>query len=171
MDLQAVTDTVTAVVEARGLEIDRLETAAAGRRMVLRIFLDGDGPAGRGPSLDDIADATRAISAALDETPAVGNDPYVLEVSSRGVTRPLTEPKHYRRNVGRLAVASLVGGEKLTGRILATDADGVRFDVDGAERAVPYQQIQKAVVQVELNRAADDDEDAEESAGLGDEEE
>ena len=137
---------------------------------MLRVYLDGEGAAGRGPSLDDIAEATRAISVALDETPAVGNAPYVLEVSSRGVSRPLTEPKHFRRNAGRLAIASLVGGEKLTGRIIGTDADGVRFDVDGTERAVSHSQIQKAVVQVELNRAADDEEDAD-AADLDDEEE
>ena len=70
MNSQAVADALAAVVGALGLEIDRVETAAAGKRSVLRIFLDGDGPEGRGPSLDDIAEATRAISAALDDSPA-----------------------------------------------------------------------------------------------------
>ena len=78
----------------------------AGKRRVVRIFLDGDGPQGRGPSLDEIADATRAISRELDDAPAMGSRPWTLEVSSRGVSRPLTEAKHYRRNTGRLISAT-----------------------------------------------------------------
>ncbi len=159
MNSQAVADALAAVVGALGLEIDRVETAAAGKRSVLRIFLDGDGPEGRGPSLDDIAEATRAISAALDDSPVVGNGPYVLEVSSRGVSRPLTEPKHFRRNTGRLVALRLAGGEQLTGRIAGADADGVRLDVESGEREVPYAQIGSAVVQVELNRLPAEDAD------------
>lgn len=155
---------IAPVVAALGLEVDRVETAAAGKRTVLRVYLDGDGPEGRGPSLDDIADATRAISIALDDSPATGNAPYLLEVSSRGVGRPLTDPKHYRRNTGRLITASQQEGGSLTGRILATDADGVRLDVEGTERTLPYDQIGKAVVQVELNRLPDATEDEADAA-------
>lgn len=158
MDRQAVTELLEPVVAASGLEIDRVETAAAGRRTVLRVFLDGDGPEGRGPSLDQIADATRAISKALDASPVPGNAPYLLEVSSRGVSRPLTEPRHFRRNLGRLVVLSLAGGGSLTGRIAAADDDGVRLDVDGAERRLGYAELARAVVQVELNRLPADDE-------------
>lgn len=171
MNTIGVTEAVTVVVEALGLEIDRIETVPAGKRTVLRIFLDGEGAEGRGPSLDQIAGATRAISAVLDDSPAVGTAPYVLEVSSRGATRPLTEAKHYRRNVGRLLAVSLAGGEKVTGRIIATDADGVRLDVDGAQRTLPYAQINKAVVQVELNRLPDDLEDADGASEESDDEE
>lgn len=158
MNQQAVMDAVTPVVEALGLEIDRVETAPAGRRTVLRIFLDGDGPEGHGPTLDEIAQATRAISVALDESPAVGNAPYVLEVSSRGVKRPLTEPKHFRRNTGRLVALRLVSGEKPVGRVLEAGAEGVLLAVEGVEREVPYADIDKAVVQVELNKLPPDDE-------------
>lgn len=159
MDRNALLPLLTPVVTSRGLEIDRIETAAAGRRTVLRIFLDGDGPEGRGPSLDEIADATRAISAALDESPVPGNGPYVLEVSSRGVGRPLSEPKHYRRNTGRLVEVTLTAGEGLTGRITDADADGVRLDIDGAERDVPYADVSAARVVVEMNRQLNENEE------------
>ena len=152
MNSQAVAEALAATVEALGLEIDRVETASAGKRSVLRVFLDGDGPEGRGPSLDEIAAATRAISVALDDSPAVGSGPYLLEVSSRGVSRPLTDPKHFRRNTGRLVALRLAVGERLTGRIVAADADGVRLEAESGEREVPYTQIESAVVQVELNR-------------------
>ena len=83
MKEQAIAALVGPVVEQHGLEVDRIEIASAGKRSVLRVYLDGDGPEGRGPSLDEIADATRAVSAALDESDATGNAPYTLEVSSR----------------------------------------------------------------------------------------
>lgn len=164
MKENAIASVVTPVVEGLGLEVDRIETMRAGKRTLLRISLDGDGPQGRGPSLDEIAEATRAVSDALDASAASGNAPYTLEVSSRGVSRPLTEAKHYRRNIGRLVALTLAGGEKTTGRIVASSPDEVEIDIDGASRTVALSDISKAVVQVELNRPDED-------AGDGDEEE
>lgn len=145
---------LTPVVAAHSLEIDRVEILPAGRRSLVRVFLDGDGPAGLGPSLDEITDATRAISAALDEATLTGNAPYTLEVSSRGVGRPLTEPRHYRRNRGRLVAVSGPDLE-LTGRIVDVADDGLVLDVDGDRRTLPLAGIRQAVVQVELNRMPD----------------
>lgn len=151
MDSAQVTTLVSPVVEHHGLEVDRVEVVAAGKRALVRIFLDGDGPEGRGPSLDQIAEATRSISAALDDADLTRGRPYVLEVSSRGVGRPLTEAKHYRRNLGRLVALSTEAGE-VVGRITAVGEDAVELDIDGAGRAVPLASIEKALVQVELNR-------------------
>lgn len=149
---------LTPAVAAQQLEIDRIEVLSAGRRKVVRVFLDGDGPDGRGPSLDDIAEATRAISTALDDSPITGSAPYTLEVSSRGVSRPLTEPKHYRRNQGRLV--RLTGADlDLTGRIVAVADLAVTLDCDGSIRELALADIDKAVVQVELNRLPDSDEE------------
>lgn len=154
MNTSAIADVVGPVVESSGLEIDRIEITRAGKRSVVRVFLDGDGPDGRGPGLDEIADATRAISNALDASSVTGDAPYTLEVSSRGTSRPLTEPKHFRRNVGRLVALTLPDG-KVTGRIADADDGGVTLDVDGAERRVAHPEIRKAVVQVELRKDAD----------------
>ena len=151
MDSAQVTTLVSPVVEHHGLEVDRVEVVAAGKRALVRIFLDGDGPEGRGPSLDQIAEATRSISAALDDADLTRGRPYVLEVSSRGVGRPLTAAKHYRRNLGRLVALSTEAGE-VVGRITAVGEDAVELDIDGAGRAVPLASIEKALVQVELNR-------------------
>lgn len=162
---EAIAEVVGPVVEQCGLEVDRLEIASAGRRSVLRVYLDGDGPDGRGPTLDQIADATRAVSAALDASDVTGEAPYTLEVSSRGVTRPLTEPKHFRRNIGRLVALSLAD-ERVQGRITGADDDAVELDVDGATRSVGYADVTRAVVQAELRKdapgdaaEADDDEE------------
>lgn len=145
-----LTRLVEPILAEAGLELDSLEVTPIGKRRLLRITVDGDGPVGRGPLLDDISAASMRISAALDASDAVGNAPYTLEVSSRGVGAPLTESKHYRRNRGRLVKLSLAE-EGLTARILDVTDDVVRLGIDGAEREIPLGDIRKAVVQVELN--------------------
>lgn len=153
MNEQAIAALVEPLVARSGLEVDRIEVIRAGKRSVLRVYLDGDGPDGHGPSLDEIADATRAISIALDDSPAVGQAPYTLEVSTRGVSRPLTEMKHFRRNVGRLVNLTTAAGQ-VSGRILAVDGDAVALDVDNATRAVQLDEISNAVVVAELRKDA-----------------
>lgn len=154
MDKGTISRLVSPAVAACGLEIDRVEILAAGRRKVVRIFLDGDGPEGRGPSLDEIAAATRAISVALDDAPSMGQAPYTLEVSSRGVSRPLTAMSHYRRNTGRLVEITGRDGARVTGRIQAVTETEVTCEVDGVARVFRLADITRAVVQVELSREA-----------------
>ena len=148
MNEQAITRAIEPVLTSHGLELDRLEIVPAGRRSVVRITVDGDGPHGHGPLLDDIAGAARDLSAALDEA-NIGNQPYTLEVSSRGTSRPLTEPKHFRRNLTRLVRIVLADGEVVEGRIVAADETGVRLDPD---RRITFSDITRATIRVELNR-------------------
>ena len=155
----AIEAVVTPVLEEFGLELDALEVLPAGRRRVVRIVVDGDGPKGRGPLLDDIAAASRAVSEALDTSDATGQAAYTLEVSSRGVGRPLTAPKHWRRNATRLVRVDLADGSQLTGRIATAREDAVELDVDGTPREVRYADVAKALVQVELNRRQSDDDE------------
>lgn len=159
-DLEAL---VAPVAAAHRLEVDRLEVMAAGKRSVVRIFLDGDGPDGHGPSLDQIAEATRELSGVLDAADITKGRPYTLEVSSRGVSRPLTEAKHFRRNTGRLVEFTLAEST-LTGRVLGVVDDVVDVDVDGTAQRIPLDGVKRALVQVELNRpvAGGDEEEAEE---------
>ncbi|CAA9292991.1 MAG: Bacterial ribosome SSU maturation protein RimP [uncultured Friedmanniella sp.] len=153
------------VLARYGLDLDAVEVLPAGKRRLLRVVVDGDGPAGTGPLLDDIAEATRAISVALDESPAVGSSPYTLEVTSRGVSRPLQLPRHWRRNVGRLVAVTTTSGETFTGRVITAGEEVVSLDVEGSTRDLALSEVAKALVQVELNRpraqAADDDDDDE----------
>ena len=86
------------VVRAGGMDLESLQVTPAGRRRVLKVVVDADG----GVGLDDMAEISRALSTELDSSGAMGDTPYTLEVSSPGVERPLTEPRHWRRAAGRL---------------------------------------------------------------------
>ena len=101
---------LTPILAHFSLELEDIDVMPAGKRRLLRVVVDGDGPDGRGPLLDDIAEATRAISAFLDTSDVVGSSAYTLEVSSRGINRPLTDARHWRRNRGRLVKADLSDG-------------------------------------------------------------
>ena len=141
-----------------GFDVEAVEVTPAGKRRVLRVAVDKDG----GVTLDDVADATREVSRVLDDSDVMGEMPYTLEVTSRGVDRPLTLPRHWRRNQDRLVKATLAGGEEVTGRILGSDDAGATLDVDGTRREVAYDDVTKALVQVEFNRRTSDTSDTSE---------
>ena len=138
-----------------GLDVEAVEVTPAGKRRVLRVAVDKDG----GVTLDDVADATREVSRVLDDSDVMGEMPYTLEVTSRGVDRPLTLPRHWRRNQDRLVKATLTDGAEVTGRILGSDESAVTLDVDGARREVAYADVVKALVQIEFNRKSDEKDD------------
>lgn len=144
-------------LRALDLDVEAVELTPAGKRRILRIAVDGDD----GVTLDAVADATKRVSEVLDASDVMGEQPYTLEVTSRGVDRPLTLPRHWRRNADRLVTVTLTGGEVVTGRIGASTDTAVTLDVDGASREVAYDQVAKALVQVEFNRKRDrqDEED------------
>jgi ribosome maturation factor RimP len=148
----ATRDRITAAVSdplgALGFDLEAVEVTPAGKRRLLRVAVDRDG----GVTLDDIADATRRVSQAIDDADAMGEAPYTLEVTSRGVDSPLTLPRHWRRNRDRLVKVTTTDGETLTGRIGESDDDAVTLDVSGQPRRLGYGEVAKALVQVEFNR-------------------
>ena len=139
---------LTAPLHAVGLDLEAVDIIPAGSRRVLRVAVDKDG----GVDLDDIAEATKEVSRLLDESDVMGNRPYLLEVSSPGVDRPLRLPRHWRRNVSRLVKVTTTANEKLTGRITEAGDESAVLDVDGTHRTIAYADITKARVQVEFNR-------------------
>jgi ribosome maturation factor RimP len=141
-------DELTGPIGQLGLDLEAVDLTSAGKRRVLRVAIDRDG----GVTMDDIADATREVSRVLDETDLMGQQAYTLEVSSPGVDRPLTLPRHWRRNTGRLVKVKLRDGEPTIGRIRSTDEAGAVLDVDGTERRLEYAEVQKAKIQIEFKK-------------------
>jgi ribosome maturation factor RimP len=155
IDLVAARSRVRAVIEpvvlAAGFDLEDVNLSRAGRRHVLRVLVDADG----GISLDDVAVVSREISLALDTADETQGEvlagEYQLEVGSPGVDRPLTLPRHWRRNVGRLVTVA-VAGRSLTGRVTAADDTGVVLDVDSDVNHVPYAELGPGKVQIEFKR-------------------
>jgi ribosome maturation factor RimP len=146
-------------LRALGLDIEAVEITPAGNRRVLRVAVDKDG----GVSLDDVAEATKEVDEVLEASDVMGKQPYTLEVTSRGVDRPLTLPRHWRRNTTRLVKITFTDGSSVTGRIGDSGDEAVTVEVDGTEREVAYADVAKALVQVEFNRSRTTDTDDDEA--------
>lgn len=144
---------VAAVVQQERLDLEDLKLAQAGRRRLVKVIVDADD----GVDLDRCAEVSRLISQRLDESDVMGAAAYTLEVSSPGVSRPLTLPRHWRRATGRLVRAALADGGEVTGRVTAAGEAASTLDVDGTARELAYADVLKARVQVEFTRSASSD--------------
>jgi ribosome maturation factor RimP len=166
---QRVREAVEPVVAAAGLALEGVEVARAGKRSVVRLTIDLHEDRIGSLDLDTLAEASRGIGDALDEADAVDGE-YTLEVSTPGTSRPLTEPRHFKRARTRLVRLSLRDGRSAFGRLLAVE-DGALVlgpvdvatgrDTDGDPARVPLADVARGAVEVELSRAADDDTDEE----------
>lgn len=161
----AVQELLDGALDGSGVVLEEVVVTPAGRRRVVRVVVDraleADGDVTEtveSLSLDEIAAATRTISDVLDESDVLGEQPYTLEVTSPGVSRPLTTAAHFQRNVGRLVVLTLSGAPPVTGRITRAGADDLTISVPAVKK-VPardethaYAAIDRADVQIEFSR-------------------
>ncbi|MFH8611790.1 ribosome maturation factor RimP [Streptomyces sp. NPDC018029] len=150
------------LVTSQDLDLEEIEVASVGRKRVLRVVIDSES----GVDLDQIAEVSRLLSAKLDESDAMGEGEYDLEVGSPGAERALTEHRHYVRAVDRLVKFQLTEGGELTARILTVDDEGLDLEVPGVKgrkptsRRIAFDEIDKARVQVEFNRKDKKEEEA-----------
>lgn len=151
VDERRLAGVVRPVVTAAGMDLETVRVSVAGRRRLLRVIVDSDA----GVSLDDAALISRDISAALDERDVMGEIPYTLEVSSPGVDRPLTQPRHWRRAAGRLVKVKVAGEGAVTGRVVDAGDDGVTLETGGARRRFGYGELGPGAVQVEFGKLPD----------------
>jgi ribosome maturation factor RimP len=150
------------VVRAAGMDLESVRVSPAGRRRLLKLVIDADG----GAALDQIAEVSREVSLRLDASGVMGEVPYTLEVSSPGVDRPLTEPRHWRRAQGRLVSAPLAAPDEagsgrtgasrrpptIHGRILLAGDTSVTLDIEGDRVELDYDELGPGRVQVEFGR-------------------
>ncbi|AUH40181.1 ribosome maturation factor RimP [Streptomyces sp. CMB-StM0423] len=154
-------DLLEPLVKERDLDLEEIALTQAGRRRVLRVVVDADD----GVGLDTCADLSRRIAEELDASDAMGDRPYVLEVTSPGTDRPLTLPRHYRRAADRLVKVQLREGGEVVGRITAVDDAGLDLEVPGVKgrkpgaRRLEFGEIATARVEIEFNRKVTKDEE------------
>ena len=135
---------ITPAIESLGFYVEDITITSAGKRSMLTVIVDGDTHL----SLDQVTVATKAISEIVENLPTLGNNPFTLEVTSPGLDRPLTKPRHWRKNQDRLIKIVLTDGKEIKGRIKDSDETSVTVDV----QAINFADIKRATLEVEFKK-------------------
>ena len=146
---EALLDVLRAPLASGGLDVEDVEISTAGRRRVVRVLVDKDG----GVTLDDLAVASTLVGDRLEASDVLGDQPYTLEVTSPGIDRPLTAPRHWRRNVDRLV--SVQPAPRAAASPAASSEPETSCAVSRSPASLPASSTTtspKARIQIEFNR-------------------
>ena len=149
---QSITDLISPAVTEAGFFLEEVQIASPGSHRIVTCVVDGQTPL----NLDQVTVASRVISELLDTAEFMGETPFTLEVTSPGVDRPLTQPRHWRKNLTRLIKVTLSDGAVITGRLTEFDEVNAKLveNIKGRikEHTVAFADIKRAVVEIEFNR-------------------
>jgi ribosome maturation factor RimP len=135
---------ITPAIESLGFYVEDITITSAGKRSMLTVIVDGDTHL----SLDQVTVATKAISEIVENLPTLGNNPFTLEVTSPGLDRPLTKPRHWRKNQERLIKIVLNDGKEINGRIKDSTESAVTVD----DKSINFADIKRATLEVEFKK-------------------
>ena len=135
---------VEPLVSKAGYVLEEVQVQTPGKHRFVTVIVDSE----TGLNLDQVTEISRAVSEAMDSAPFMGEAPYTLEVTSPGIDRPLTAPRHWRKNIDRLVKVIKSDGETCKGRILSVDETSATLDCC----TVKFADIKRALIEVEFNR-------------------
>jgi ribosome maturation factor RimP len=141
---EQVAAAITPAIESLGFYVEDIAITSAGKRSMLTVIVDGDTHL----SLDQVTVATKAISEIVENLPTLGNNPFTLEVTSPGLDRPLTKPRHWQKNKDRLIKIILNDGKEITGRIKDSTQSAVTVD----EQVINFADMQRATLEIEFKQ-------------------
>ncbi len=141
---EEISAVITPALTSLGFYLEDLNITTAGKRSLLTVIVDAD----RHLSLDEVTVATKAISEIVENIPALGSTPFTLEVTSPGIDRPLTKPRHWRKNINRLVKIILLDGSQITGRIKQAGESAATID----EIVINYLDIKRANLEIEFKQ-------------------
>ena len=141
---EQVAAVITPAIEALGFYVEDISITSAGRRSMLTVIVDGDTHL----SLDQVTVATKAISEIVENLPTLGNNPFTLEVTSPGLDRPLTKPRHWRKNLDRLVKVVLLDGKEVKGRVKDVSESNATLD----EQVINFADIKRATLEIEFKQ-------------------
>lgn len=147
----SIADLIRPVVEEAGFFLEDVFTSNPGNHRIVTCMVDGIKPL----SLDEVTVISKEISAVLDESPLL-TEAFTLEVTSPGIERPLTLPRHWTKNVTRIIRVTLKDETEVVGRL--TEFDDTRAilieNIKGRMKTheVLFEDIKKAHVEIEFNR-------------------
>jgi ribosome maturation factor RimP len=147
-----ISQLVTPAVEAQGFFLEEVQLVSPGKHRIVTCIVDGE----TSLNMDQVTSVSRAISELLDEAPFMGETPFTLEVTSPGVDRPLTKPRHFAKNHDRLLKVVKLDGDVVIGRIAANSENEVTLTVTDKKEVkdviVAFSDIKRATVEIEFNR-------------------
>ena len=135
---------VAPLVEKAGLVLEDVQVQTPGKNRFVTIMVDSE----TGLNLDQVTDISRLVGEAMDLAPFMGETPYTLEVTTPGVDRPLTAPRHFRKNVDRLVKITKNDGTQVKGRISSADENSVTL----YNASINFTDIKRAIIEIEFNR-------------------
>jgi ribosome maturation factor RimP len=141
---EQVAAAITPAIESLGFYVEDIAITSAGKRSMLTVIVDGDTHL----SLDQVTVATKAISEIVENLPTLGNNPFTLEVTSPGLDRPLTKPRHWQKNKDRLIKIILNDGKEITGRIKDSTQSAVTVD----EQVINFADMKRATLEIEFKQ-------------------
>ena len=159
-------DMLNPTVQAHGLYLEDVGVHLAGTHRTISVVVDLEEDQSGSVGMDKIAAISRELSAVMDSDPQDDDRPYDLEISSPGVGRPLTEPRHWRRARGRMVKVNVAAGDNITGRLLEVDDGGITIRPElpvkkgmkpkqGEPERISFGKIRKGNVEIEFSRLDD----------------
>ena len=153
-----VSELISPALHQAGYFLEDVNIVSPGQHRIVTVIVDGES----GLNLDQVTLASKLVSELLDAAAFMGETPFTLEVTSPGIDRPLTLPRHFAKNVDRLLKVTKTDGLTVTGRILSNTENDVTLSVtekkDFKEVVVALADIKRATVEIEFNRKDGDKE-------------
>ena len=130
------------IIEASGNYLEELTITSAGKVKILTVIVDSDSHL----NLDQITAVTKEISEVIETLEELGDSAFTLEVTSPGIDRPLTKPRHWHKNFDRLVKITMTSGKDIQGRI----GEATETNVLVGDQKVSFEDIKRAVLEIEF---------------------
>jgi ribosome maturation factor RimP len=147
--IENLTQLLTPAVNDAGFVLEEVSITPAGKRRMVAVVIDREDS---NPSLDEVTQVSKSVSEILDNYSQLGTQPFTLEVTTPGVDRPLTQSRHWRKNIGRLVKITSREGERFVARITSVSDDGVMLDLKNKVVMLDFTNIKRAIIEIEFNR-------------------
>ena len=146
-----LTELLTPAINSLGFVLEEVKVTPVGKRRIIAVIVDQEL---KNPNLDEVTVVSREISNILDNYSQLGDQPFTLEVTTPGVERPLTLPRHWQKNIGRLVKIVLVDGQTRVGRIQSVSNHSAVIEDSGKTYELELSEIKRAQIEIEFNRKA-----------------
>ena len=139
---EEISAAIRPAIEATGNYLEELTITSAGKVKILTVIVDSESHL----NLDQVTAVTKSISEIVEALPALGDTPFTLEVTSPGLDRPLTKPRHWRNNLNRLVKITMTSGALIEGRIVEVTESTAMV---GSE-IVSFEDIKRATLEIKF---------------------